>query len=54
MIENLDKILNPEPYEAATAGDGPLLILAAAGTGKTQTLVYRVAHLVDRGVDPSV
>lgn len=52
MIENLEKILNPEQYAAATAGDGPLLVLAAAGTGKTQTLVYRVAYLVDKGVDP--
>ena len=32
-------ILNPEQLAAATAGDGPLLVLAAAGTGKTQTLV---------------
>ena len=53
MLEDLEKILNPEQLEAATAGDGPLLILAAAGTGKTQTLVYRVAHLVERGVEPS-
>lgn len=52
MIENLEEILNPEQYAAATAGDGPLLVLAAAGTGKTQTLVYRVAYLVDKGVDP--
>ena len=31
---------------------GPLLIIAGAGTGKTRTLVYRVAHLIDQGVDP--
>ena len=31
-------------------GDGPLLIIAGAGTGKTRTLVYRVAHLIERGV----
>ncbi len=36
---------------AATYGDGPLLIIAGAGTGKTRTLVYRVAHLIERGVD---
>ncbi|HJU75998.1 MAG TPA: ATP-dependent helicase [Gemmatimonadaceae bacterium] len=42
--------LNPEQGAAATAGDGPLLIVAGAGTGKTRTLVYRVAHLIDRGV----
>jgi DNA helicase-2/ATP-dependent DNA helicase PcrA len=44
--------LNPEQLAAATHGDGPLLIIAGAGTGKTRTLVYRVAHLVDRGVRP--
>ncbi len=47
------KLLNPEQCEAATAGDGPLLVLAAAGTGKTRTLVHRVAYLIEQGVDPS-
>lgn len=46
------RLLNPEQLAAATAPDGPLLVLAAAGTGKTRTLVYRVAHLVERGIDP--
>jgi len=44
--------LNPEQAAAALSGDGPLLIVAGAGTGKTRTLVYRVAHLHDRGVRP--
>jgi DNA helicase-2/ATP-dependent DNA helicase PcrA len=44
--------LNPEQLAAATHADGPLLIIAGAGTGKTRTLVYRVAHLIDRGVPP--
>ncbi|MFN2566191.1 MAG: ATP-dependent helicase [Gemmatimonadaceae bacterium] len=44
--------LNPEQVAAATRGDGPLLIIAGAGTGKTRTLVHRVAHLIDRGVRP--
>ena len=44
--------LNPQQAAAATHGDGPLLIIAGAGTGKTRTLVYRVAHLIDRGVNP--
>jgi ATP-dependent DNA helicase UvrD/PcrA len=44
--------LNPEQAAAATFGDQPLLIVAGAGTGKTRTLVYRVAHLVDRGIQP--
>ena len=42
--------LNAEQAAAATHGDGPLLIIAGAGTGKTRTLVYRVAHLLERGV----
>ena len=44
--------LNPEQYAAAAHGDGPLLIIAGAGTGKTRTLVYRVAQLIERGVRP--
>ena len=44
------KVLNPEQCAAATAPDGPLLVLAAAGTGKTRTLVHRVAYLVEQGV----
>jgi DNA helicase-2/ATP-dependent DNA helicase PcrA len=44
--------LNPEQFAAATHGEGPLLIIAGAGTGKTRTLVYRVAHLIDSGVSP--
>jgi DNA helicase-2/ATP-dependent DNA helicase PcrA len=46
------KELNEAQYEAATMIQGPLLIIAGAGTGKTRTLVYRVAHLIDIGVDP--
>jgi DNA helicase-2/ATP-dependent DNA helicase PcrA len=44
--------LNAEQAAAATHGEGPLLIIAGAGTGKTRTLVYRVAHLIERGVPP--
>ncbi len=44
--------LNGEQARAATFGNGPLLIVAGAGTGKTRTLVYRVAHLIQRGVPP--
>ncbi|HEX9143153.1 MAG TPA: ATP-dependent helicase [Candidatus Binatia bacterium] len=46
------KELNEAQYEAATTVEGPLLIIAGAGTGKTRTLVYRVAHLIDIDVDP--
>lgn len=45
--------LNLQQRAAATASDGPLLIVAGAGTGKTKTLAYRVAHLISQNVDPS-
>ena len=41
--------LNAEQAAAARHGSGPLLVIAGAGTGKTRTLVYRVAHLIERG-----
>lgn len=44
--------LNPQQRAAATAGDEPLLIIAGAGTGKTNTLAHRVAALIERGVNP--
>jgi DNA helicase II / ATP-dependent DNA helicase PcrA len=47
--QELAASLNPEQAAAATHGDGPLLIVAGAGTGKTRTLVYRVAHLIESG-----
>ena len=51
-VTDFSKLLNPEQCAAATAGDGPLLVLAAAGTGKTRTLVHRVAYLIEQGVPP--
>ena len=51
-MTDFSKLLNPEQFAAATADDGPLLVLAAAGTGKTRTLVHRVACLMERGVPP--
>lgn len=44
--------LNAQQAAAAAHGEGPLLIIAGAGSGKTRTLVHRVAHLIQRGVDP--
>ncbi len=44
--------LNDQQQEAVTAGNGPVLVVAGAGTGKTKTLAYHVAHLVCTGVDP--
>ena len=47
-----DRELNDEQLRAVQAPDGPVLIIAAAGTGKTRTLTYRVAWLVEQGIDP--
>ena len=44
--------LNEQQYEAVTSGPGPALVLAGAGSGKTRTLTYRVAWLLDNGVEP--
>ncbi len=44
--------LNADQARAATFGDSPLLVIAGAGTGKTRTLIHRVAALIERGVPP--
>ena len=44
--------LNPGQRAAASHGKGPLLVVAGAGTGKTNTLAHRVAYLIDSGTDP--
>jgi DNA helicase-2/ATP-dependent DNA helicase PcrA len=44
--------LNPEQLEAVTAPPGPILVIAGAGSGKTRTLTYRVAYLIENGVEP--
>ena len=48
---NLDH-LNKEQQKAATHIDGPLLILAGAGSGKTATMTHRIAYLIEQGVSP--
>lgn len=45
--------LNQEQLDVVLHGDGPCLVLAGAGSGKTRTLVYRVAYLLEQGVDPT-
>src|SRR5207237_3418320 len=45
--------LNPEQLEVVMAGEGPMLVIAGAGSGKTRALTYRVSRLIEAGVDPS-
>ncbi|MCK6606054.1 MAG: ATP-dependent helicase [Ignavibacteriaceae bacterium] len=45
--------LNQSQFEAVSSLEGPYLIIAGAGSGKTRTLVYRVARLVESGYEPS-
>ncbi|MEK7512429.1 MAG: ATP-dependent helicase [Patescibacteria group bacterium] len=46
------KQLNDEQYRVVTEADGPCLVLAGAGSGKTRTLVFRVAYLIEMGIKP--
>jgi len=54
MSQKIDykEVLNPSQLEAVMTLEGPLLVIAGAGSGKTRTLVYRVARLVEKGIEP--
>jgi len=51
-VIDYEKELNPEQRGVVTAPDGPILVIAGAGSGKTRALTYRVAHLIQQGIDP--
>ena len=52
MNDNILSQLNESQREAAACTEGPVMIIAGAGSGKTRTLTYRIAHLINLGTDP--
>jgi len=53
LEESLKDQLNPEQYRAVTTIDGPILIIAGAGSGKTRVITYRIANMLEKGIPQS-
>ncbi len=51
-VPDFKKSLNPSQFAAVTTTDGPVLVIAGAGSGKTRVIEYRVLHLVENKVSP--
>ena len=51
-MADLLKDLNDAQKQAVVAMDGPMMVIAGAGSGKTRVLTYKVAYLISQGVDP--
>lgn len=53
ILDELNKDLNPEQRKAAEKTEGPVMVIAGAGAGKTKTLIHRIATMVAKGIPPT-